>query len=56
MQLSTYAAGYVFVKLARPQFKSPKRSRFLFETPSLLWSDDIAAAYNVSGNSGGLNA
>jgi hypothetical protein len=49
LQLSTYAAGYVLVKLARPQFKSPKRSRFLFETPSLLWSDDIAAAYNVLG-------
>jgi hypothetical protein len=47
LQLSTYAAGYVFVKLTRPQFGLPKRSGFLFETPSLLWSDDLAAAYNI---------
>lgn len=47
LQLSTYAAGYVFVKLARPQVTLPKHSRVLFETPSLLWSDDIAAAYKT---------
>jgi hypothetical protein len=45
LQASTYAACYVLTKVGRPSFVLPKDSAFLFETPGLLWSDDIVAAY-----------
>ena len=45
LQASTYAACYVLTKLGRPSFVLPKKSEFLFKTPGLLCSDEIAAAY-----------
>ena len=45
LQISTYPTGYVFTKLARPDFTLPKHSEFLFMTPGLLWRDEIAACY-----------
>ena len=47
MQVSTFAASYVFSKIARPGFTLPKQSEFLFKTPSLLWHGDIAASYRA---------
>lgn len=46
-QISTYAASYVFAKIARPRFEMPKRSKFLFETPQLLWSPEIALSFEL---------
>lgn len=46
LQISTYAAGYVFTKLARPDFTLPKHSEFLFKTSGLLWRDEIASSYH----------
>ncbi len=45
LQASTYAACYVLTRLGRPRFVLPKKSGFLFNTPGLLCSDEIAAAY-----------
>jgi hypothetical protein len=45
LQISTFAAGYVFTKIARPGFKLPKDSEFLFRTPGLLWRDEIANSF-----------
>lgn len=47
LQASTYAACYVLTKVGRPEFALPKASEFLFETPGLLWSDDIAPSYRT---------
>jgi hypothetical protein len=47
LQISTYAAGYVFAKVARPDFVVPKDSEFLFNTPELLWRDEIASSYQT---------
>ena len=47
LQASTYAACYVLTKVGRPGFALPKASEFLFETPKLLWSDDIASSYHT---------
>jgi hypothetical protein len=47
LQISTYAAGYVLVRMARPGFVLPTSSEFLFATPSLLWHDEIAASYRA---------
>ena len=45
LQASTYAACYVLTKVGRPGFALPEASEFLFKTPGLLWSDDIASSY-----------
>ena len=45
LQVSTYATCYVLTKVGRPSFVLPKNSEFIFETPGLLWRDEIAVAY-----------
>jgi hypothetical protein len=47
LQASTYAACYVLTKVGRPRFALPKGSKFLFETPELLWHDDIASSFRT---------
>lgn len=47
LQVSTYAACYVLTKVGRPRFALPEGSQFLFETPELLWHNDIAASYRA---------
>jgi hypothetical protein len=47
LQISTYAAGYVFTKIARREFALLKESEFLFQTPGLLWRDEIASSYQT---------
>jgi hypothetical protein len=47
LQASTYAACYVLTKVGRPRFVVPKGSKFLFETPELLWHDDIASGFRT---------
>lgn len=47
LQISTYAAGYVFAKIGRPDFMLPKDTQLLFETPALLWRDEIATSYET---------
>jgi hypothetical protein len=51
LQASTYAACYLLVKVGRPNFALPKNSEFLFDTPKLLWSDEIASSYRILGAS-----
>src|ERR1700730_7464760 len=45
LQASTYAACYVLAKVGRPGFALPEASEFLFQTPRLLWLEDIASSY-----------
>ena len=47
LQVSTYAACHVLTKVGRPRFALPGGSEFLFETPELLWHDDIAPSYHT---------
>ena len=47
LQASTYAACYLLAKAGRPKLAVSKNSDFLFDTPKLLWSDEIVASYQA---------
>jgi hypothetical protein len=47
LQLSTYGACYVLVKIGRPGFVVEKSSDFLFTTPTLVAYDEIAVSYRA---------
>ncbi len=47
MQVSTYAACFIFTKIGRPDFALPKAAGFLFKTPELFWSDEVESSYRI---------